>query len=200
MTAAARRHLELVDERTDLEPAASTGTHELAGQPCNAENQFIGSLMWLPAETARPLLNLVPDDAIWQPIARWAYELIAYVIAGGDQPSPVTILAAGRHRSAHDAINPDQPPTAHQHKQLAQFLIDAYTQALAPRAVAATYAREVLDAAYRRAFDTCGIRMQELAASGADRDDLTRQFGLIHDQLADLWRRAEAAQPERNSA
>ena len=40
--------------------------------------------------------------------------------------------------------------------------------------------------------------MQQLAACGADRDDLTEQFAAIRDELTDLWRRAEAARPERS--
>jgi replicative DNA helicase len=204
MTAAQRRHLELVDDTTDTDQVTEVTEADAAepiNQQCNAEDQFIGALMWLPAEKALPLLNLVPDSAIWQPVARWAYELIRHVLAHGGEPTPVAVRAAGRHRSAHDAIDPGQPPSARQHHQLALYLFDAYAEVLAPHAAADTYAREVLDAAYRRAFDTCGIRMQQLAASGADRPDLTEQFGVIRDQLADLWRRAEAAaQPERNRA
>jgi len=57
----------------------------------------------------------------------------------------------------------------------------AAAQALAP------------DRAYRRAFRTNGIRMRQLAESGADRGELTAQFGAIRDELAELWRRAETA-------
>jgi replicative DNA helicase len=198
MTAAHHRHLELVE---DTSPVTGVGVAEQIDQQWTTEDQFIGALMWLPAEKALPLLDLVPDNAIWQPVARWAYELIQHVLTQGSEPTPVAVLAAGRHRSAHDAIDPGQPPSARQHHQLALYLFDTYAEVLAPHAAANTYAREVLDAAYRRAFDTYGIRMQELAASGADRADLTEQFGVIRDELADLWRRAEAAaQPERNRA
>jgi replicative DNA helicase len=204
MTAAHRRHLELVDDTTDTDQfteVTEADAVEPINQQWNAEDQFIGALMWLPAEKALPLMDLVPGNAIWQPVARWAYELIEHVVAHGGEPTPVAVLAAGRHRSAHDAVDPGQPPGARQHHQLALYLFDAYAEVLAPHVAAETYAREVLDAAYRRAFDTCGIRMQQLAASGADRADLTSQFGVIRDQLADLGRRAEAAaQPERNRA
>jgi replicative DNA helicase len=199
MTAAHRRHLELVDT-TDTGQGIEAGAAELVNQQC-AEDQFIGALLWLPAEKALPLLNLVPGNAIWQPVARWAYELIEHVLAQGGEPTPVAVLAAGRHRSAHDAIDPERAPSDRQHHQLALYLFDSYAAVLVPHVAADSYAREVLDAAYRRAFDTCGIRMQELAVSGAERADLTEQFGTIRDQLADLWRRAEAAaQPERNRA
>lgn len=157
------------------------------------EHQFIGSLMWLTAERARPMLELVPDDAIWRPQARWVYELIRALVDSGADPTPVGVLAAGRRQSARHALQPSEPPSADTHKQLALYLFDAYSQAIAPGASIRSYAREVLEEAYRRAFDTYGIRMQQLAASGADRDDLTEQFAMIRDELAELWRRAEAA-------
>jgi hypothetical protein len=163
------------------------------------EHQFVGSLMWLRAERARPLLDLVPDTAIWRPATRWAYELIRGLADAGTDPTPVSVLAAGRHQVARDALDADTAPTAHRHKQLALYLFDAYAQAVAPATAIETYAREVLDEAYRRAFDTCGIRMQQLAESGADREALTDAFSAIRDELADLWRRAEAAaQPDRS--
>jgi hypothetical protein len=71
-------------------------------------------------------------------------------------------------------------------------LSNAYPQTVSPGA-AASYAREVLDCAYRRAFRTKGIRIQQLGECGADRADLFEQFMLVRDELADLWRRAETA-------
>jgi hypothetical protein len=35
--------------------------------------------------------------------------------------------------------------------------------------------------------------MQLLGGNGADRNDLTQQFSLICDELAELWRRSETA-------
>lgn len=159
----------------------------------SAEHQFVGSLMWLTAEQARPLLDLVPDTAIWRPRTRWAYELIRRLVNADTDPTPVSVLAASRGQSARNAIDPDSAPTGGQQRQLALYLFDAYAQAVAPTAAIGGYAREVLDEAYRRAFDTCGIRMQQLAACGADRCTLTEQFTAIRDELAELWRRAEAA-------
>ena len=159
----------------------------------SAEHQLVGSLMWLTADAARGLLELVPDTAIWRPETRWAYELIRLVVANGDTPTPPTVLAAGRRHAAGDALDPSAPPTPHRHRQLAVYLYDAYSQAVAPAAAAGSYAREVLDEAYRRAFDRCGIRMQQLAAEAADRDDLTTQFAAIREELVDLWRRTEVA-------
>ena len=163
------------------------------------EHQFVGALMWLTAERARPLLDLVPDNAIWRPQTRWVYELIRALVDAGTNPTPVSVLAAGRRQPARDALEPNEPPSAHKHKRLALYLFDAYSQAIAPAASIGSYAREVLEEAYRRAFDTFGVRMQQLAVCGADRDDLTEQFAMIRDELAELWRRTEAAaKPERS--
>lgn len=157
------------------------------------EHQFIGALMWLSANEARPFLELVPRSAIWRPLTRWAYELISAVVDEGADPTPVKVLAAGRRHAARDALKPDLPPSPNQHKHLALYLFDAYSQTVAPAAAIARNAREVLEDAYRRAFDTLGLKMQQLAICGADRDDLTEQFAMIRDELAELWRRTEAA-------
>lgn len=198
MTAAHQRPaLEVVPDPDEVLATATPDVDDWRAEAIvdeySAEHQLIGSLMWLTADAARPLLELVPDTAIWRPQSRWAYELIRRVVAAGDTPTPPTVLAAGRRHAAGDALDPTVAPTPTQHRHLARYLFDAYSQALAPTVAAQSYAREVLDEAYRRAFDTCGIRMQQLAAEGTDRDDLTAQFAAIRDELADLWRRADAA-------
>jgi replicative DNA helicase len=199
MTAAHQRPaLEIVPDPDDTLTATSTPDVDdwraaSVIDQYSPEHQLIGSLMWLTADAARSLLEMVPDTAIWRPQTRWAYELIRRVVAGGDTPTPPTVLAAGRRHAAGDALDPAAAPTPTQHHQLALYLYDAYSQALAPNVAAGSYAREVLDEAYRRAFDTCGIRMQQLAAEGTERADLTAQFAAIRDELADLWRRADAA-------
>jgi hypothetical protein len=194
--------LEIVTDPDDSTTAAEA-EHEWRSQTVidqyRPEHQFVGSLMWLRAHQARPLLDLVPDTAIWRPRTRWAYELIRALVAAGTDPTPVAVLAAGRRQAARDALDPDTPPTASRYRQLALYLFDAYAQAVAPATAIQTYAREVLNEAYRRAFDTCGIRMQQLVASGVDRAQLFDQFAAIHDELADLWRRTEAAAPHHRS-
>lgn len=182
-----------VDVHTTTAPEVDDWRAEATVDEYSAEHQLIGSLMWLSADAARSLLELVPDTAIWRPQARWAYELIRRVVDAGDTPTPPTVLAAGRRHAGGDALDPTAAPTPTQHRQLATYLFDAYSHALAPTVAAQSYAREVLDEAYRRAFDTCGIRMQQLAAGGTDRADLTAQFAAIRDELADLWRHADAA-------
>ncbi|MDT5388100.1 MAG: hypothetical protein QOE04_1741 [Mycobacterium sp.] len=52
-----------------------------------------------------------------------------------------------------------------------------------------------------RAFRFHGIRMQQLAEIDSSRGDLTRYLFALHDDLADLWRRAEvAAQADKATA
>jgi hypothetical protein len=198
MTAAhQRRALEIVPEPDDTADGAPTADVDWRAQTVidqySAEHQFVGSLMWLSAETAQPLLDLVPNTAIWRSQTRWAYELIRRVIDSGNQPTPPAVLAAGRHHPATDAINPHAAPTAHRRRQLALYLFDAYQQVIAPAAAAGDYAREVLEEAYRRGFTQAGIRMQQLDECGAEPQALTTQFITIRDELADLRRRAEAA-------
>ena len=188
---AARARLEIVrepDQPAD-EWAADTPT-----SPWQPAHQLIGALMWLPAPAARPILDMVPDDAITHPLTRWTLEVIRTVVHAGDDPTPPVVLAAAKHQPARDALRADQPPTGQQLRRIALYLYDAYSQTVCPEAAAATYAREVLDHAYRRAFATCGIRMQQLGECGAaNRADLTTQFTRIRDELADLWRRCETA-------
>ena len=199
MTAAhQRRALEVVPDPDDTVTGGSTAD----GDDWRAqtvidhyapEHQLVGSLMWLSADTAQPLLELVPDTAIWRPQTRWAYELIRRVTDSGSDPTPPTVLAAGRCHAATDAINPHAAPTAHRQRQLALYLFDAYQQAIAPKTAAGHYAREVLEEAYRRGFTQSGIRMQQLGECGAEPQALTTQFIAIRDELAELRRRAEAA-------
>jgi hypothetical protein len=157
------------------------------------EHQLIGALMWLTADQARPILELVPDTAIWQPMRQWAYQIIRARVADGRDPNPVVVLTAARQRSSSLGQDADQPPTPYRHHRLGVYLAAAYTEVLSPAAAAGDYAREVLDEAYRRAFRNNGMRMQQLGGCGAERELITDQFAAIRDELADLWRRTEAA-------
>ncbi|MBN3459769.1 hypothetical protein JNN96_37695 [Mycobacterium sp. DSM 3803] len=161
-------------------------------QQWEPEHQLIGALLWLPASRARAILELVPDTAIWRPRARWAYQLIRTLVDAGHDPNPVVVLAAARTQTSADA-----QPTRERVKELSLYLFDAYQQVIAPSTAVGDYAREVLDAAYRRAFRENGIRMQELAECDVERELLTKLFSETRDELADLWRRAEAAAQTR---
>ncbi|SBS78086.1 conserved hypothetical protein [uncultured Mycobacterium sp.] len=195
MTAAFRHTLHLVpaaDSLAETPEQADAFLAESVVQQWQPEHQFIGALLYLSADEARPLLDLVPDTAIAKPVARWAYELIRRLVDEEEKPDPVSVLAAGKRHSARHALCPDEPPTDTRLKQLALYLVDAYTQNISA-ALASSLARQVLDDAYRRAFGTLGQRMQQLAETDIDRAELTDQFGLIREELADLWRRGEAA-------
>lgn len=158
----------------------------------NPENQLLGALMWMPCARARTFLELIPDTAIWLPANRWVYELVGRIVTAGRDPDPVTVLAYARQHAATQALNAGQRPTASQHHRLALHLADLYTHTVSP-AHAAEYAREVLDEAYRRAVSAHGIRLQQLAETGVARTELTEQMNANRAELADLWRRADAA-------
>ena len=194
MTAAQPRPRPALEVVTDLPtPSGDTARAAAVIDQYAAEHQFVGSLMWLAPGAARTLLELVPATAIGRPITRWAYELIGRLAGEGKAPTPPAVLAAGRRHPARDALDPAQAPTGAQHHQLALYLFDAYAQAIAPHTAAATYAREVLEQAYRQAFAAAGVRMQRLAASAAERDELTAEFRSLRTDLAELWWRAETA-------
>lgn len=199
MTAAARRpELHLVtDTDTDTDETSFEtydGWHaETVLAQWEPENQLIGSLMWLTATQAAPILQAVNDTAIWRPTARWAYELIRDVADNGQDPNPVNVMAAGRKRRSREALQPNQSPTEVQIKQLALYVFDAYRNAQVPDVAAGNYARQVLEEAYRRGFAQAGLRMQQLGETDAEPEALTAQFIAIRNELADLRRRAEAA-------
>jgi replicative DNA helicase len=165
----------------------------------DCEHQLVGALLRLSAAQAAPILQLVPDTAIWRPDNRWAYELIGHLVADGRDPDPVLVLATARHRPPSDAAPPRQPVSRRRHHQFAVYLADLYTRTVRPAAVQ-QYAREVLDDAYRRAVAFHGQRMQELSESGAPREDLTDYLTAMRAHLADLWRRGEAARAPKQAS
>lgn len=173
----------------DAEP---TGADHSPTSSWDPEHQLVGSLMWLPSDTVSRIATLVPPAAIERPITRWAYELITALAEAGQRPDPVLVLASAKHRAGSIAADPTAPPTAHRHHQLSVYLARAYTETVCPDN-AGSYAREVLDNAYRRAFTAAGQRMQAIGESDSDRAELTEQFAGVREELLDWWRRAEAA-------
>ncbi|WP_333890841.1 hypothetical protein [Mycolicibacterium gadium] len=160
------------------------------------EHQLLGALMWMTAAQAKPVLDLVPDTAIWRPTSRWAYQIIRGLVDEGRDPDPVIVLATAKHQPCDEGTvcaYARRPPTPGRHHKLAVYLFDVYQQVIAPKTAAGDYAREVLEQAYRRGFTQAGIRMQQLGECGAEPEALTTQFITIRDELADLRRRAEAA-------
>lgn len=180
------------------QPDRSHTTTETTLPQWDCEHQLVGALLYLSATQAAPVLELVPDNAIWRPDNRWAYELIGHLVSDGRDPDPVLVLATARHRRPADAAHPGRPVSDRRHHQFAVHLADLYTRTVTPAAVQ-HYAREVLDDAYRRAIALHGERMQDLAESGLPREDLTDYLTGMRAHLADLWRRGEAARA-RNQA
>lgn len=156
------------------------------------EAQLIGALMHLPAAKAAPLLTLVPDAAIWGPDNRWAYEIIRHLVDTGVDPDPVVLLHTAGGRPPTDAAHPGESVSPGRLHRFAVHLAGLYTGTVTP-SMASQYAREVLDEAYRRAVGFHGTRMTQLAETGSPRDELTDYLSAMRAELADLWRRAEAA-------
>jgi replicative DNA helicase len=165
----------------------------------DCEHQLVGALLHLPATQAAPILQLVPDSAIWRPDNRWAYELIGHLVAEGRDPDPVLVLATARHRPPTDTARPGRPVSGRRHHQFAVHLANLYTRTVTP-AVAQQYAREVLDETYRRAIAFHGQRMQQLADSEVAREELTDYLTAMRAHLADLWRRGEAARAPKQAS
>ena len=97
MTAAAR--LEVLPGGRDagsadadwLAPTTDAESAAAGDSPWAPEHQLVGALMWLPADAARPIVELIPAAAIEQPVIRWAYETIAHLVVEGRNPDPVLV-------------------------------------------------------------------------------------------------------------
>jgi replicative DNA helicase len=181
------RPLSLVEQHP--EPVSQAETLLRQWDP---ESQLVGALMHLPSARVAPILELVPDTVVWRPDNRWAYEIIRRLVGTGVVPDPVAVLHTARRRRPTDAARPSEPASAVRHHQFAVHLADLYTHAVNPAAVA-QYAQEVLEEGYRRAVGLHGARMAELAKSGAAQRELTDCLTAMRAELADLWRRVQAA-------
>jgi replicative DNA helicase len=198
MTAAHNRALQIVPN-PDQSPAGRDTPAEWNDQPSaetlaaqwEPEYQLVGALLWHTGAQAKPILDAVPDEAIWRPMTRWVYELIRSLVDDGRDPDPVSVLNRAKHQPAAQALQPAASPTAGEHHRLAVHLSNLYTNTISLHN-APSHARDTLDEAYRRAFREQGIRMQQLGETAGDRAELTEQFSMMRGQLADLWRRAEA--------
>jgi hypothetical protein len=162
-------------------------------QRFDPETQFIGALLWLTADRARPILELVEDRDIEHPLTRWALELIRALVACGQDPNPVLVIrAAQRQAPAGDAAHYLTRDRGHdsRYHQLTLHVADAYDHAIGYDAGVLSYAREVLDDSYRRAIRAHGIRMQQMADAMSDREDLTEYVTqLMRGDLRDIWTR-----------
>lgn len=154
------------------------------------ETQFVGALMWITATQAEPLLDLILDSDIDDPLNRWAIAIIRSLVAQGHDPNPAIVIRVATNPDTDPQPSPRPVPRYH---QFTLHIADAYEHSL-PGASAAilSYAREVLDDSFRRAFRVNGGRMIALADAMTDREDLTDfAIHLLRVELASIWRRTE---------
>jgi LmbE family N-acetylglucosaminyl deacetylase len=178
-----------------LDTAAPGWRAETTLRQWDPEAQLVGALLHLPAARVAPILALVPDAAIWHPDHRWAYEIVRHLVDAGADPDPVVVLRTARHRPPSDGGHSD---SARRHHAFAVRLADLYTNTVSPGLVG-QYAGEVLEDAYRRAVRFHGIRMTQLSETDCSREELTECLTAMRAELAELWRRAEAAKPRRRN-
>lgn len=160
------------------------------------ESQFVGALMWLTADRAGPILKVVHDSDIDGPLNRWAVELIRALVDAGENPNPVLVVRAAMKNAPGGYLAPYEArewnPGGHGglYHQLTLHLASVYDHVVAYDAGVLSYAREVLDDSYRRAIRCHGVRMQQMADTIADREDLTDYVTqLMRGDLRDIWMR-----------
>jgi hypothetical protein len=183
-------------KRADDAWDCATPSAESVAQRWDPESQLIGALMWLSAERARAILDVIRDDDIDAPLNRWAIELIRSLVDAGEDPNPVLVTRAAMKQAPADDAAPYQTrewnPGGHggRYHQLTLHVAAAYDHVVAYDAGVLSYAREVLDDSYRRAIRFHGVRMQQMADTMADREDLTDYVTqLMRGDLRDIWRR-----------
>ena len=169
---------------------------DTVAQRFNPEAQFVGALLWLAADRARPILGLVQDRDIEHPLTRWALELIRTLVDAGQDPNPVLVIRTAEKQPAADYAayyeTREWTPGGQgsRYHQLTLHIADAYDHVIGYDTAVLTYAREVLDDAYRRAIRVHGIRMQQMAEAMSDREDLTEYITeLMRGDLRDIWLR-----------
>lgn len=133
----------------------------------NPESAYIGSLLWLPVDSAARMAELVEPGDLADPRLRVALQIIRDVAADGAAPDPVVCLAHARGAGTVQ--------TAHAIKALAELLADLY--AGCPLAASAGhYAGAVLDGALRRRCAVLGERIGHVAET-ASLAELVRVVG-----------------------
>lgn len=166
------------------------------------ETQFIGALMWLTAARAKPVLDLVLDSDIEDPLNAWAIQSIRKLVRQGESPNPALVIRAATNPSNGGQWSPGDTATpGSRYHRFTLHVFNAYEHALPGASTAVlSYAREVLDDSYRRAFRVNGTRMISLADAMADREDLTDFATELRSELAAIWRRTEQLNRLLNTA
>ncbi|MEV8194252.1 DnaB-like helicase N-terminal domain-containing protein [Rhodococcus pyridinivorans] len=126
------------------------------------ERCLVGAVLHLDVEQTRPLLDLVRDDDLADPLARIAWALIRELVSTGHPADPSTVTAQAQRTGVHG--------TPHNLDRFGYYLTTAFTAVPVP-SNAPEYARAVLDDSYRRGWRRFGERLVEHAGT-ASRDDL----------------------------
>ncbi|KDE10128.1 DnaB-like helicase N-terminal domain-containing protein [Rhodococcus aetherivorans] len=126
------------------------------------ERCLIGAALHLDVSQLRPLLDLVHDDDLSDPLARIAWSLARALAEAGHRADPATVTAHAQRTGVHG--------TAHNLDRFGYYLSTAFTTVPVP-GNAIGYARAVLDDAYRRRWRAFGERLCQHADTAA-RDDL----------------------------
>jgi hypothetical protein len=169
---------------------------ETIAQRWDPESQFIGALMWLTVDRARPILELVRDSDIARPLNRWSLELIRALVDAGQNPNPVLVVRAAvkqapaDHAAGYQTREWSPGGQGSLYHRLTLHIAAAYDHVVGYDAGVLSYAREILDDSYRRAIRFHGIRMQQMADAMSDREDLTDYVTqLMRGDLRDIWMR-----------
>lgn len=186
----------VLDDITDLDfPDLAMPAWAATWQP---EDHLIGALLHLDAGAAAELVELVPSEAIQQPIARWAYELITALVASGHNPEPTRVLTTARTQPpASEAGYTDALTITAMRPSilgdLGIYLANALTR-VADITCGREYACDLLDDHFRRRTAAWADRLQAMVSAEADRQDLTAAITEgMRGELRDLWQRAERA-------
>ena len=139
---------------------------------------------------------MIHDADVAHPLNRWALELIRSLVEAGQDPNPVLVARAAMKQAPADYAasyeTREWSPGSQggRYHQLTLHLAAAYDHVVGYEAGVLSYAREVLDDSYRRAIRFHGTRMQQMADTMADREDLTEYITeLMRGDLRDIWMR-----------
>lgn len=130
------------------------------------ENHLVAGLLNSTTAEAGDILRLVEDDDIEMYLAGTVVTIIRTLVDAGLQPTPQAVIARAR-----GPLDGDRPSF----QRVAEYVAKAYTM----RMPISTWcdAAQVVEDAYRRSFATIGQRMEQMAESFADVEDIEQLTG-----------------------
>ncbi|GAA3554453.1 hypothetical protein GCM10022222_42610 [Amycolatopsis ultiminotia] len=132
-------------------------TNPVGSPVFEAENQFLGSVLWSDLAGARTLMAGMRPDDFARPMAAHIARLAMQVMAQGQAPGPALLF--------DQATQTGQARGEHRITWLTRELADLYGHA-AGAVFGPRFKTSVLDAAYRRAATRYAHRLAEAAATG----------------------------------